>query len=73
MSILDGMYWENQIRGINKTATKNELEQDKFNNKMPCNSCNINDICSHAFSIKCSHYNTSLFEIEIKCKRYIQK
>lgn len=68
MSILDGMYWENQIR-----STKNELEQDKLNNKMPCNSCNINDICSHAFSIKCSHYNTSLFEIEIKCKRYIQK
>ena len=61
------MYLENQIR-----ATKNELEQDKLNNKMPCNSCNINDICSHAFSIKCS-YNTSLFEIEIKCKRYIQK
>ena len=68
MSILDGMYWENQIR-----STNNELEQDKLNNKMPCNSCNINDICSHAFSIKCSHYNTSLFEIEIKCKRYIQK
>ena len=73
MSILDGMYWENQMRAINKINTKNELQQDRLNDRMPCKSCNINDICSHAFSIKCSHYNTNLFEIEIKCKRYISK
>ena len=76
MSILDGMYWENQRMAINEKRRKNEVqqhEQSKFNNKMPCNNCNIKDICIHAFSIGCNFYNAELFDITIKCKRYISK
>ena len=68
---IGGMYWENQMRATNKKETENELQQDKLHNKMPCNNCNINDICRYAFSIKCSSYNAELFDIKISCKRYV--
>ena len=73
MSILDGMYWENQIKEREKyrESLLDKTHQDKLHNKMPCNNCNINDICRYAFSIKCSSYNAELFDIKISCKRYV--
>ena len=75
MSILDGSYWENleKEREKYRESLLDRIPQDKLNNKMPCNSCSISDICNYAFNIKCSHYNEDLFEIEIRCKRYISK
>lgn len=76
MSILDGMYWEDQMRQAEQLRKDKEIkqkEQSKFNERMPCKKCNISDICIHAFSIKCDSYNANLFDIEISCKRYNPK
>lgn len=70
MSIIDGMYWENRIRVVDKSETiQTEWVQGKFNKQTPCSNCDINDICKYAFSIKIKDYNEDIFDISVTCKR----
>lgn len=57
---------------VTKTLNKNKKENE-LDKAMPCNKCDIKDICKHAFSIKDFPYNKDLFTIEVSCKRFIDK
>ena len=73
MSILDGIYWEREYKRAEQERIEKEnreKSQNEFNGKMPCNSCNIKDMCKYAFGIEFKNYNKELFNIEITCKKY---
>ncbi len=73
MSILDGIYWENEYRKEEERKSKeqkNKIMQDNFNGKMPCNKCNIKDMCKYALTIEFVNYNKELFNIEITCNNF---
>lgn len=75
MSILDGIYWENEYKEharLNAEIRMNAKLQDEFNGKMPCNDCSIKDMCKYAFTIEFKNYNKELFDVEITCKNKIK-
>lgn len=76
MSIIDGMYWEEQRRvqiDNSKTETLKESLQKEFNKLMPCGECKINEMCKYVNSIKYVDYNKDIFNIEIKCNKIIKE
>lgn len=42
---------------------------DKTLKSMPCNECNLKDICKYAFDIEgVLKYNMNIFDIKVECK-----